>query len=177
LAQKPKADLATLASLTALPTHLARIKKTGTDHIICGALSPDGTQLAFSDQAGLHVYQLPSQATDQTDPSADAQAEEIDVTASSPSKSQQAAERQAERKLVHLAVPEGLPTFHELQFRPGSSQLVGLTAQGSLLVVDMDSAEVCIHLACLHGRRVLKSSLFATAEQFSIALLYGTFKA
>jgi len=147
--QKPKADLATLASLTALPTHLARIKKTGTNHIICGALSPDGTQLAFSDQAGLHVYQLPSKATAQTDTGADAQAEEIDVTARSPSKSQAAAERQAERKLVHLAVPEGLPTFQELQFRPRSSQLVGLTAQGSLLVVDMDTAEVCFHPACL----------------------------
>jgi len=149
LVQKPKADLASLASLTALPTHLARIKKTGTDHIICGALSPDGGRLAFSDQAGLHVYKLPSEATAHTDTSADAQAEEIDVTASSPSKSSQAAERQAERKLVHLAVPEGLPTFHELQFRPNSSQLVGLTAQGSLLVVDMDTAEVCIQLACL----------------------------
>ncbi len=141
LVQKPKADLASLASLTALPTHLARIKKTGTDHIICGALSPNGARLAFSDKAGLHVYQLPSEATAQTDTGADAQAEEIDVTASSPSKAQQA----AERKLVHLAVPEGLPTFHELQFRPGCSQLVGLTAQGSLVIVDMDSAEVCVH--------------------------------
>ena len=149
MVQKTKADLASLASLTALPTHLARVKKTGTDHIICGALSPDGTRLAFSDQAGLHVYQLPLEATAQTDTGADAQAEEIDVTASSPSKTQQAAERQAERQLVHLAVPEGLPTFHELQFRPNSSQLVGLTAQGSLLIVDMDSAEVCFHLACL----------------------------
>ena len=147
--QKPKADLASLASLTALPTHLARIRKTGTDHIICGALSLDGARLAFSDQAGLHVYQLPSEATACTDTSADAQAEEIGVTASSPSKSQQAAAGQAERKLVQLAVPEGLPTFHELQFRPCSSQLVGLTAQGSLLVVDMDTAEVCTRPACL----------------------------
>jgi len=168
LVQKLKADLASLASLTALPTHIARIKKTGTDHIICGALSSDGGRLAFSDQAGLHVYELPSEATAQTDTGADAQAEGID----SHSKSQQAAEGQAERKLVHLAVPEGLPTFHELHFRPRSSQLVGLTAQGNLLVVDMDSAEVCIHLACLHGQHLLKSSLFAVAEWLSVALLY-----
>lgn len=144
--QKPKADLASLASLTALPTHLARIKKTGTDHIICGALSSDGGRLAFSEQAGLHVYELSSEAIAGTDTGADAQAEEIDVTASSPSKSQQAAGGQAERKLVHLAVPERLPTFHELHFRPGASQLVGLTAQGSLLIVDMDTAEVVAEL-------------------------------
>lgn len=148
LVQKPKADLASLASLTALPTHLARIKKTGTEHIICGALSSDGGRLAFSEQAGLHVYELSSEAIAGTDTGADAQAEEIDVTASSPSKSQQAAGGQAERKLVHLAVPERLPTFHELHFRPGASQLVGLTAQGSLLIVDMDTAEVCNHVAC-----------------------------
>ena len=177
LVQKPKADLASLASLTALPTHLARIKKTGIDHIICGALSPDGGRLAFSDQAGLHVYELPSVAAARTNTDADAQADEIDMTASSPSKSQQAAGGQAERKLVHLAVPEGLPTFHELQFRPHSSQLVGLTAQGNLLVVDMDTAEVCIHLACLHGQHVLKCTLFAVAEQLSIAMLYRAFKA
>ncbi len=46
-----------------------------------------------------------------------------------------------------------------------------------LLFVDLDTAEVCIHLACLHGQHVLKSSLFAVAEQLSIALLYRAFKA
>ena len=45
-------------TLSTLPTHIAQIKKTGLDHIICGALSPDGSRIAFSDQAGLHLYQL-----------------------------------------------------------------------------------------------------------------------
>ena len=44
---------------------------------------------------------------------------------------------------LHLqAVPEGLPALVELAFRPISAELLGLTAAGELLVVDLASVEV-----------------------------------
>ena len=55
----------------------------------------------------------------------------------------QVAAGQSGRKLMRLSAPEGLPTLHELQFRPGSSHIVGLTAQGVLCVVDTETSEVC----------------------------------
>lgn len=142
LLQKSKAEQATLASLTALPTHIARIKKTGKDHIICGALSSDGSRLAFSDQSGLHVYELPADAASTDDGGAETNPQQAAGIAAGHNKPQQVAEGQSRHKLMRLTVPEGLPTFHELHFRPQSSHLVGLTAQGSLLLVDMETAEV-----------------------------------
>lgn len=142
LLQKSKAEQATLASLTALPNHIARIKKTGKDHIICGALSSDGSRLAFSDPSGLHVYELPADAASTDDGGSAAASQQAAGVAASHNKSQQVAEGQSRHKLMRLTVPEGLPTFHELHFRPQSSHLIGLTAQGCLLLVDMDTAEV-----------------------------------
>ena len=58
--------------------------------------------------------------------------------------SRQVAAGQSGRKLMRLSAPEGLPTLHELQFRPGSSHVVGLTAQGVLCVVDIEKSEVLL---------------------------------
>jgi len=139
--QRTKAEQASLTSLTALPTHIARIKKTGTDHIICGALSSDGSRAAFCDQAGLHVYDLPAESAITDD--VESVSEQTGPAPVSDVKSQKVAEGEAGRKLMRLAVPEESPTFHELQFRPSSPQLLGLTAQGSLMVLDVPTAAVC----------------------------------
>ena len=51
-------------------------------------------------------------------------------------------EAQAGLQLHLQAVPEGLPALVELAFRPASAELLGLTAAGELLVVDLASVEV-----------------------------------
>ena len=51
-------------------------------------------------------------------------------------------EGQAGLQLHLQAVPEGLPPLLGLAFRPASAELLGLTAAGELLVVDLASVEV-----------------------------------
>lgn len=143
--QAAKAAKTTAADLTTLPTHIVRIQKTGEDHIVCGAVSPDGSGIAFSDQQGLHLYQLSPQS-DAAHPhdtgAVDPTAEESDLAVSKAARQQQVAVGRAGQKLMRLSSPEDLPTFQELQYRPGCAQVIGLTAQGSLVVLDTPTMTV-----------------------------------
>ena len=135
------------SDLTTLPTHLARIQKTGEDHIICGGVSPDGSGIAFSDQQGLHLYHLSPQsdtAHPQDAAAVDMTADQPDSAVSKAARLQQVAVGRAGQKLLRLATPEDLPTFQELQYRPGSAQLIGLTAGGTLVVLDTQTMTVCL---------------------------------
>ena len=145
------------SDLTALPTHIARIKKVNDDHIICGAISSDGSAVAFSDGQGLHLYQFSAQSSRADEQehagSVEADADEPNLMVST-AKAQQVAMGRAGRKLARLSAPQDLPSFHELQYRPESSQVIGLTPKGSLLVVDSQTAAVCFQccvLSCLPG--------------------------
>lgn len=134
------------SDLTALPTHIARIKKMSDDHIICGAVSSDGSAVAFSDGQGLHLYKLSvqSSAADDQDhtESMEEDADESNLIVSTVG-AHQVAKGRAGTKLMRLSSPQVLPSFHELQYRPGSSQVIGLTPEGSLVVVDTQTAAVC----------------------------------
>lgn len=143
--QAGKTAKTTASDLTTLPTHIARIQKTGDDHIICGAVSPDGSGVAFSDQQGLHMYQLSPQSdaahrhdTEAGDPTA----QEPDSAVSKATSQQQVAVGRAGQKLMRLGTPGDLPTLQELQYRPGCAQVIGLTAQGSLVVLDTQTMMV-----------------------------------
>ena len=50
---------------------------------------------------------------------------------------QPAASAEAKHSLQRLGLPEDLPGFQEMQFRPDTAELIGLTADGSILVVDV----------------------------------------
>lgn len=145
-AQAAKAAKSSMSHLTSLPTHIARIQKTGDDHIICGAISSDGSALAFSDRQGLHLYQLSSQhdADEPDNTSAmDAETDEPDLAVSKAVMTvQPVASGRDGRKLMRLNAPEDLPSFVELQYRPGCAQVIGLTPQGTLVVVDTQAAAV-----------------------------------
>ena len=147
--QGSKAARASAQGLCTLPTHIARIRKDGKDHIICGAIKSDGSGIAFSDQQGLHLYELPApsceaEQQDSAEPMA-ATTDQSELTVSS-ARVQQVAEGQAGRKLMRLSPPEDVPTFHELQYRPGSSHILGLTSHGSLVIVDTQTAAVGFQL-------------------------------
>ena len=130
---------------------------------MCGALSPDGSLLAFSDIQGVRCYKL--QAAEQaaaangsTDQAPAAEATEaadqaISGAASGAEATQAAvvdnatgkqipAQAEAKQTLQRLSLPEGVPAFQEMLFRPQSSHLVGLTPQGNLVVVDFDTSQV-----------------------------------
>ena len=131
-----------------LPTHIARIQKMGDDHITCGAISSDGSAVAFSDAQGLHLYQLSAQYdADRPDNTAamDIEADEPDL-ALSKATLQPVAFGRAGRKLMRLTAPEDLPSFIELQYRPGCSEVLGLTPQGTLVVTDTQTAAVGLSL-------------------------------
>ena len=134
-----------MSDLTTWPTHIARIQKAGDDHIICGAVSPDGSGVAFSDGQGLHLYQLSTQndANRLDDTQAMATVADQPELAVSKARLQQVASGQAGQKLIRLTAAEDLPSFHELQYRPGCAQVVGLTPQGTLVVLDTQTATVC----------------------------------
>ena len=55
---------------------------------------------------------------------------------------QVAAKAEAKHTLQRLSVPENVPAFQDMQFRPSSHQLVGLTPEGDLLVVDCITSQV-----------------------------------
>lgn len=159
LAQAAKGAKISLTDLTTLPTHIARIQKAGDDHIVCGALSPDGLGIAFSDQQGLHLYQLSpqSEATQPHDTESAQQphdTEAMDTAAEQPAlavskaRVQQVALGRAGQKLVRLSTPEDLPSFQELQYRPGCAQVMGLTAQGTLVVLDTQTMTVRTVAVC-----------------------------
>lgn len=152
--------------LTAFPSHLAHVKKSGSHHIMCGALSPDGSLLAFSDIQGVRCYKLQgAQAAEQaatadgrTDQAPAAEATEAADQASngaapgaeatqaavvdSATGKQTPAQAEAKQTLQRLSMPEDVPAFQEMHFRPQSSHLVGLTPQGNLVVVDTDTSQV-----------------------------------
>ena len=134
-----------MSELTTLPTHTARIQKKGDDHITCGAISSDASAFAFSDRQGLHLYQL-SARHDPDGPDTTAaltsEADEPDLAVSEATL-HPVASGPAGRKLMRLTVPEDLPSFVELQYRPDSVQVIGLMPQGIVAVVDTETAAVC----------------------------------
>lgn len=143
-AQAAKATKSSMSELTMLPTHIARIQKKGDDHITCGAISSDGAAFAFSDRQGLHLYQLSAQHdADVPDNIAalNAEAQEPDLAVSKATW-QPIASGPAARKLMRLTVPEDLPSFVELQYRLGCEQVIGLMPQGTVTVVDTETAAV-----------------------------------
>ena len=138
-----------MPDLTMLPTHIAHIQKTGDDHIACGAISSDGSALAFSDRQGLHLYQLSAQhdanGPDSTS-AMDIQADEPDLAVSKAVMTlQTVASGPAGPKLMRRSAPKGLPSFVELQYRPGCAQLIGLTPEGTLVAMDTQSVVVRLY--------------------------------
>lgn len=140
------------SSLSSFPSHLAHVKKSGSHHITCSALSPDGSLLAFADIAGTRCYQVSAEAThaDLTNGAASgadaSQAATADVAASDT-----ATAEKAKPILQRVSLPEALPAFQEMQFRSNSTQLVGLTPEGKLVVVDHDSCQVSMCLGNMHS--------------------------
>lgn len=156
--QAAKAVKSSVSDLTTLPTHIVRIQKMGDDHISCGAISSDGSALAFSDRQGLHLYQLSAQHdADRPDNTVamDTEADEPDLPVSKATM-QPVASRRAGHKLMRLSAPEDLPSFIELQYRPGCLQVLGLTPQGTLVVMNTQTAAVCLILSIhVHLKRTL----------------------
>lgn len=131
-----------MSELTTLPTHIARIQKKGDDHITCGAISSNGSAFAFSDRQGLHLYQLSAQHDADGPAALTTEADEPDLAVSEATL-QLVASGPVGRKLMRLTVPEDLPSFIDLQYRPGCAQVIGLTSQGTVAVVDTETAAVC----------------------------------
>lgn len=145
-AQGRKAAKSSVSDLTTLPTHIAHIQKTGDDHITCGAISSDGSAFAFSDRQGLHLYQLSAQHDADRLNNTSAMVTETDEPDLADSKAvttlQPVASGRAGHKLRRLSAPEDLPNIVELHYRPGCAQLIGLTPQGNLVVMDTQNAAV-----------------------------------
>lgn len=140
-----------MTELTTLPTHIARIQKKGDDHITCGAISSDGSAFAFSDRQGLHLYQLSAQRdADGPDTTAamDTEADTEPDLAVSKATLQAVASGPAGRKLMRLTVPDDLPSFIELQYRPGCAQVIGLMPQGTVVVMDTQTPAVRFLYIC-----------------------------
>ena len=162
-AQAAKAAKSSMSDLTTLPTHIARIQKNGDDHITCGAISSDGSAIAFSDRQGLHLYQLSAQhdadAPDSTS-AMETGTDEADLAVSKAVMTlQPVASGRDGRNLIRLNAPEDVPSFVELQYRPGCAQVIGLTPQSTLVVTDTQTAAVRpvvdTHMHLLSGRSLL----------------------
>lgn len=169
--------------LTAYPSHLAHVKKSGGNHIISGALSPDGSLLAFSDIDGVRCYQLQNASAESdaastlgisnaivaangtaangTDAAAAASNARHAVVAASGSAQ---AKSEAQHSLQRLSLPEDLPGFQEMHFRPDTSELVGLTAEGTILIVDALRQKVSSMLLAYTGYHTALKGVFKEAK-------------
>lgn len=160
---------ASSVGLSAYPSHLAHVKKSGIHHIICGALSPDGSLLAFSDIEGVRCYRITTEATQAAVTNGAVSEAEAVQAGTSSGVAAEAAATQAARAVEHtgqhasaaagsqpslqrLSLPEGLPAFQEMQFRPNSTHLLGLTPEGKLLVVDYLNSQVSMLGQCNMNR-------------------------
>jgi len=105
-----------MMKLASAPAHVLRAELAGTRHILCSAISPDGTTIAVSDVSTLRLFEIKAPDADETD---------------------------AAWEVRRQDPPAGVSSAQLVAFAPDGKHLAAVSAAGAVSIIDLEAWEVC----------------------------------